>query len=187
MGLKRYLTFLIGLFFLPGSYFFRMCFSLCKRNKNLWIFGAWNGEAFSDNTKYLFLYMVENHKEIQCCWVTRNRKVRDELLTLELPVVYLNSLRGFFICLRAGKQLTTHSLYDISPTLTKGSTHYCLFHATFPLKRMEFEYLKNTLKKRFVINVLKPFAFEKADYSICSSSLLTLSFSDINLDIFLSI
>jgi CDP-glycerol glycerophosphotransferase (TagB/SpsB family) len=148
----------------------RRFFSLFKRDKNLWVFGAWNGNSFADNTKYLFLHIVENQKDIQCFWITRNREVYDELVALDLPVAHLYSVRGFLACIRAGKQLTTHSLYDISPTLTKGSIHYCLFHATFPLKEMDFGYLKNTLKKRVAIYINKPFAFEKPNYSICSSA-----------------
>jgi CDP-glycerol glycerophosphotransferase (TagB/SpsB family) len=35
---------------------------------------------------------------------------------------------------------------------------------------MEFAYLKNTWKKRIALFIHRPFVFEKADYSICSSS-----------------
>ena len=169
MGLKKF--FLVGtkLLLLPCIYILRFTFSLFRRNNNLWIFGSWGGDTFSDNTKYLFLHIVENHKNIECFWVTRNKKVFEDLLNLNLPVVYLFSLKGIVTCIRAGKQLTTHSLYDISPTLTKGAVHYCLFHATFPLKKMEFGYLKNTWKKKILLLIHKPFAFDKPDYSICSS------------------
>ena len=160
----------MSLIALPVIWLLRNLFSLVKRDKDLWVFGAWNGDSFSDNTKYLFLYVVKKKKDIRCFWITRNKKVYDELTSLDLPVAYLYSIRGFFACVRAGKQLTTHSLYDISPTLTKGSVHYCLFHATFPLKQMDFGYLKNTIKKRLAIYIHKPFAFEKPNYSICSSA-----------------
>ena len=170
MGLKRCFNLIISLIALPVIYVLRYFFSLFNRDENLWVFGAWNGDAFADNTKYLFLHTLKNKKNIQCFWITRNREVYDELVDLDLPVAYLYSIKGFRICLKAGKQLTTHSLYDISPTLTKGSIHYCLFHATFPLKRMDFGYLKNTFKKRMAIYIHKPFAFEKPDYSICSSA-----------------
>ena len=169
MGLKKYYVAGTKLLLLPFIYILRFTFSLLKRDKNLWIFGSWNGDTFSDNTKYLFLHIIEYHKNIQCFWVTRNKKVYEDLLNLNLPVVYLFSLKGIITCIKAGKQLTTHSLYDISPTLTKGAVHYCLFHATFPLKRMEFDYLKNTWKKKILLLIHKPFAFDRPDYSICSS------------------
>ena len=174
MGLKKYYLAGIKSLLLPFIFILRFCFSFSKRNKNIWVFGSWNGDTFSDNTKYLFLHIVKNYKKIECFWVARNKKLYSELLKLNLPVVYLYSLKGILTCIRVGKQLTTHSLYDISPTLTKGATHYCLFHATFPLKRMDFQYLKNTWKKRILLFIHKPFAFDRPDYSICSSD-LTLS------------
>ena len=144
--------------------------SFRKRDNNLWIFGAWNGSAFADNSKYLFLHLNIYPSDVKSVWITSSKKVIDEISELGLPVYYLYSFDGLKTCLNAGKQFTTHSLYDISPVLTKGSTHYCLFHASFPLKRMEFDILRNTYKKRIALMINKPFVFEKADFSVCSSS-----------------
>ena len=38
------------------------------RNKKKWVFG--NKKIFKDNTKYLFIYMQEQHPEIQTIWIT---------------------------------------------------------------------------------------------------------------------
>ena len=35
---------------------------LIPKSKNLWIFGAWRGQLYADNSKYLFEYVAENKK-----------------------------------------------------------------------------------------------------------------------------
>jgi len=169
MGLGKYISFVADLIIFPIKVSLRYIFSLSKRNKSIWVFGSWGGLTFSDNTKYLFLYMVNNQKEIDVFWITRNREIYKELLRLNLPVLYLYSLKGILKCLYAGVQLTTHGIYDIAPTFTKGAVHFSLFHASFPLKKMEFDAFDSSLLKVFIQIIRKPFVFEKADYSISSS------------------
>lgn len=41
-----------------------------ERNKKIWLFDG--GTSFSGNPKWLFMYMVQNHKEIQCYWISRS-------------------------------------------------------------------------------------------------------------------
>ena len=31
--------------------------TVIPKNKKLWLFGAWNGQKFSDNPKYIFKYI----------------------------------------------------------------------------------------------------------------------------------
>lgn len=169
MGLSKYIFFTIDLITFPAKVSLRYIFSFFKRNKRIWVFGSWGGLTFSDNTKYLFLYMAKNQKEIDIFWITRNKEIYEELLRLKLPVLYLYSLKGILKCLSAGVQLTTHGIYDIAPTFTKGAVHFSLFHASFPLKKMEFDAFDQTWIKIFTQIIRKPFVFEKADYSISSS------------------
>lgn len=42
---------------------------LIPKKKNRWIFGAWFGNAVSDNTKALYDYIKDNHPEIERIWV----------------------------------------------------------------------------------------------------------------------
>jgi CDP-glycerol glycerophosphotransferase (TagB/SpsB family) len=168
--MNRYINIVLKFIGLPFLFLVRYLVSFSRRDNSLWVFGAWNGQAFSDNTKYYFLYINDAYKEITPFWVTANRDVLIELKKLNLPVLYLYSFSGILTCLRAGKQFTTHSNYDISPVFTNGATHYCLFHATFPIKQMEFSILKNTMKKKITLFINKPFVFDKVDFSICSSS-----------------
>ncbi len=55
---------------------------LWKRDKSIVILGAWFGEKFADNTRYLYQYLSDNKKEFgltHVVWVTRNKKVNQML------------------------------------------------------------------------------------------------------------
>lgn len=169
MAIKKYTSFFIDLICVPFLWALRFIFSLTKRKENIWIFSSWNGLTFSDNAKYLFLYAHKYEENIDVFWITRSNQLYKELKELELPVLYIYSLGGILKCLKAGVQLTTHGIYDLSPILTKGSIHVALFHASFPLKKMEFDAFDTSIAKQCIRFIRKPFVFEKADYSISSS------------------
>ena len=44
------------------------------RDDNLWVFGSWYGEKFSDNSRALFDYCVtkKNKNLLKFVWLTRN-------------------------------------------------------------------------------------------------------------------
>ncbi len=80
-------------------------FSLAKivpKQKNLWVFGAWKGEKYSDNSKYLFEYVCTHCPEIQPIWVTRNELAHELVKGKGYPVAYFGSLYATWKCMRAG-------------------------------------------------------------------------------------
>ena len=44
-------------------------------SSNIWIFGAWFGEKYADNSKYLFEYVNQSHSEIRPIWFSTNKNV----------------------------------------------------------------------------------------------------------------
>lgn len=69
--------------------------------------------------------------------------------------MYLYSLKGLMTCLKAGVQFTTNGIYDISPILTKGAINFSLFHASFPLKKMEYDSFETNFLKKIEIFIIK--------------------------------
>ena len=58
--------------------FFVYWFSqLVPKKKKLWVFGAWNGKKYGDNSKYLFEYINLNGTEIRPIWLTQNKQAYD--------------------------------------------------------------------------------------------------------------
>ena len=155
----------------PILYFLWYISSLIPKNKNIWIFGAREGNSFSGNSKYLFIYL-KNYPDIKVIWISKNKRVVKNLEKIGLKGYYIYSFRGIFFCLRAFVCFTTHGIYDINPYLTKGCIHVELWHVTFPLKKMEYD-TKNHIPKSFIKKALlilrTPFIFQKADYAISSS------------------
>lgn len=72
------------------------------RKRNLWLFGAWRGQKYSDNTRRMFEYIVQNESSIMAVWVTRKEEVYTELQRKHLPVVRYSSARAWCYMLRAG-------------------------------------------------------------------------------------
>ena len=74
---------------------------LIPRNPNLWVFGAWFGEKYTDNAKDLFEYITQNEKKIDAIWITRSKSVYKKLNEQNIKCYMNSSLRGIFICLKA--------------------------------------------------------------------------------------
>lgn len=83
-----------------------------KRNKKLWLFSAWEGEKYSDNTKYFYEYILENHPEITCIWQTKNRDIFNELLREDKPVQLIGTPEAAESQKKAGVVFYTNGLDD---------------------------------------------------------------------------
>ena len=145
---------------------------LTYKQKNLWIFSAWEGRAFNDNSKYFFLYVLKNHPEIECFWVTRNIKLFKEMRETGLPCLYQNTSESFLKMFLASKVFTTHGIYDLVPSVVFGAQHIELGHATCPIKLMEYDsegFVPDSLIKRIILFIKLPFLFKKADFGISTS------------------
>ena len=55
-----------GLLFLPFWYFQR----LLPRDKNIWVFGSWFGQRYSDNSRAMYEFVLENRPDIKPFWIT---------------------------------------------------------------------------------------------------------------------
>lgn len=79
-------------------------FSLAKivpKQKSLWVFGAWKGERYSDNSKYLFEYVKANHPEITSLWITKNKLAYELVRQHGYQAAFFGSWRATWACMRA--------------------------------------------------------------------------------------
>lgn len=86
---------------------------LIPKNSHLWVFGAWFGNTYSDNSKYLFEHVLNNCPEIRPVWVTKNQKVYNDLKRINRPVVMQNSLIGLSNIIRAAVAVLSTGKEDI--------------------------------------------------------------------------
>ena len=82
-------------------------FHFIPRNKHIWLTGKpspWYNDftppKFFDNSKYFYLYLVNNTKE-KVYWVSSSEEEIKLLKSEKLPVVRFKSLKGVYLTLRA--------------------------------------------------------------------------------------
>lgn len=79
---------------------FFLSFIVPKKN-GTYLLGSGDGTSFKGNPKYLYLYMLQNRKDLSPLWITGNSAVYDELNLKKMPVVYRDSVKGFISILRS--------------------------------------------------------------------------------------
>ena len=152
---------------------------LIPRDKNIFVFGSWNGEKYSDNSKALFEYILMNENEIKPYWITKNKSIYLKLKEEKKPVELAYSLKGWLISLRAFFAFNDHS-NDLNFYALNGAKRICLWHG-MPLKKIEYD-TKYGLKfqgkdgkifskiKYKLIKTFAPYLINKKEPSITISS-----------------
>lgn len=116
---------------------------LFPRKRNLMIFGAWFGNKYDDNPKYLFEYIYNFRKDLKVTWITSNDAVYQIVKSKNLPVCKSHSWKAIYLSLRARYVITaTYNLGgDIGEKLMKlmgGARFINLWHGV-PLKKVVFD------------------------------------------------
>lgn len=105
-----------------------------KRDPQLWIFGAWEGFQYSDNTKYLFEYINSNHSEIKCIWFTKDKSIAKKIKSAGYKACASNSIKALYYALKASLVFETEGIQDIGFNyFFKGARTIQCWHG-FPLK-----------------------------------------------------
>ena len=88
---------------------------IIPKKKNLWLFGAWEGQLYADNAKYMFEYvnMIAKGK-IKAVWLTKNKKVLKKVREAGYDSCYKWSMRGIWLAFRAGVAFETEGDGDVS-------------------------------------------------------------------------
>ena len=87
--------------------------SFCTvRKKKLWVFGAWVGQLYADNTKALFEYVNKEHKDIKCVWISRNKNVVKQVRSLGYRAYYYLSFKGIIYSLHSSCFFATEGDMD---------------------------------------------------------------------------
>jgi len=172
---KRFCDLLSNFIVLPVVLCAALLSLVIPKRKDLWIFSSWEGKSFADNAKYLFIYVNKHHPEISAIWITKNSATKSEIEENDLPACTGYSLRGIWLQLRAKYFFTTHGIYDFIPSLVIGGAHIELFHVTFPIKKMEFDYegfVPRPLIRKILLVVRYPFFFHRPAFSISTTDYL---------------
>jgi len=106
-----------------------------KKKDNVWVFGEKQGTLFSSNAKYLFLYVLRNHKSIKPIWFTNKPDIIKEVSDLGGKSYLINSLKAFYYGLVAKVYIFTVGLSDIGNFAVRNALIINLWHG-MPIKNL---------------------------------------------------
>lgn len=110
------------------------------RNNELWVFGAWYGTRYSDNSRYLFEY-VQRKEGIRAIWITKNKDLIPKIRRDGNNAFLSSSPLGIYYMLRAGVAVVSSGLPDLNWVLINGAFKVNLWHGA-PMKKLNYEQLK---------------------------------------------
>lgn len=170
--MNKVFSYLGLLFFLPVWWLQRLVY----RKKTLWVFGAWNGRRFSDNSKYLYQYTQEFHPEITAVWITRNKAIRDRINQEGGIAVLTNSLKGIYYSLLAKVVFVSNGKADVNKLFINGATLVHLWHGN-PLKKIGLDdsySSANSFQYKYIVKYLFPMSYEfNYDYIVSNAAVFS--------------
>lgn len=141
------------------------------RDQNLWLFSAWEGQKYADNTKYLFEYMLKKHPDVKCIWQTRSVDVLQMLQEEGKPVQLIGTKEAENTQKEAGVVFYTNGLDDFGDfPLVYGSLIVSLWHGVgFKKIYRELYSPQNNLMRMYSNEKWKLFSWVKRDITIVTS------------------
>jgi CDP-glycerol glycerophosphotransferase len=102
---------------------------LVPKKKNIFLYGAFAGDLYGENSRFMFEYALKNEPQIKHYWVTANKQLYLELKR-RFPenVIYAKSLQGCWTILRAKVVFVSDHITDVYYFLTKRHLIINLWH-----------------------------------------------------------
>lgn len=108
---------------------------LIPRDKKIWVFGSFG--TYNDNSRYLFEYVIQEHKDIRAIWISSDDQ--SVLLASRYGEAYQrHSFKGLYYALRAKVYVYAAYTRDICWYASGGAYKVNLWHG-IPLKKIEFD------------------------------------------------
>lgn len=108
---------------------------IAPRRRDLWVFGAWFGHGYSDNSRWLFESVRENKPQIRAVWLTRERGIVADLRRQGAEAYLSNSLKGFWLSCRAGLVVACCGNLDVNRLAIARAKKLQLWHGS-PMKKI---------------------------------------------------
>src|SRR3569623_2039132 len=86
---------------------------LIPRSARKWVFGSYSN-AFNDNSKYLYIHVVENHSEIEAVWITDDLYIQALIQAAGGKAYSRWSLKGLSACLTSKYWFYSAYIKDIN-------------------------------------------------------------------------
>lgn len=146
---------------------------ITPRNANKWCFGT--NVSFTDNSKYLFIYIKENEKEISPIWITKSKNDVKWIRSIGGKAYRKYSLKGLYHCLTAGRYIFTYHSSDINFFTSGNVKKVNLWHGVGikggggGRKKKDLAFSKYP---KFLVRLLMPYYGEKPDIFLSTSEMM---------------
>ena len=140
---------------------------LFPKDKKKWVLG--NKLGFSDNAKYLYLYIAEQ-TEVDAYWITSDKKLVLWLRKRNLLAFYKYSLKGLYHSLTAYMYIYTTSPNAVNFFTSGGSKLVNLWHGV-GIKNL-LENNSSIGSSNWIYKILMPYTSKKPDYILTTSLLM---------------
>ena len=147
---------------------------IIKPNENIWIFGAWFGDKYADNSKYLFEYVNRNCHNIKAIWLSNDSNTVKLVKKKGYKSYKTYSLMGYFYSIFAKYGFVSTGMFDINFIPTYNMKLINLWHG-IPLKKIVMDdFITRVIPKDNLYNKLKNFLFpflqDNRYYSVIATS-----------------
>lgn len=141
---------------------------LIKRDKRKWVFGY--KKQFKDNVKYLYIYLLNYHKEINTIWISSSKNLVEEMRKIGYPVYYKYSYKGLYHSLTAGLYFTVINSNYVNYFTTGGAKRVNLWHGIGIKSMMESK--STPADGSLFSKICMPYVYEKYDLFLSTTPLL---------------
>ena len=111
---------------------------IIPKSENMWIFGTWYGNCYSDNTSYLFEYVNKEKKDVTAVWLTNKSEIISNLRSKGMKAFHNNSPLGFYFGCRAAVTFVNCGYSDVNLYAVGKSLKVQLWHG-IPLKKIKYD------------------------------------------------
>lgn len=165
--MKSFWSYLINnIITIPFSFFSY----LIPKNDKIWVFGAWYGKRYNDNSRFLYEYVNKFHKDIKTIWLTRDLKMFKKLKNNNKNVYLIKSFLGIYYSFIAKYQICCNTAQEDLNKYSLCSKNYIinLWHGA-PIKNID-PLSKNGKYAMKIVDYLKKLFFYPKINLFCSLS-----------------
>ena len=110
---------------------------IIPKSDNIWIFGAWYGNRYSDNTSYLFEYVNKEKTNVTAIWLSSKWGIISDLRYKEFKAYNKNSILGFYYGCRALATFVNCGYSDVNIYAIRKSIKVQFWHG-IALKKIKY-------------------------------------------------
>lgn len=150
--------------------------------KKHWILGADYGDSFREGSKYLLEFMINNHNDYHCVFITNSRVLKDYLDNNGFPCELNLSLKGMVEIAKAEVVITNRTVNDIKFAFRKKRRKFYYVLHGMPLK-IAAEALPQNFTEKYISGgktilsrisqlIMPPLKYEDSEFVAVTSDFL---------------